>query len=361
MKKIISILICLMLAVSCTAALGEENGKVSIGVISINGAFDLQCGVPEGYSIVPLESNGSQVLATLISEDPEKPVMQLSVAFDETYADVERMNDLSDEEFAILEKTFTDLDPTVEISYGDTGLGTRLMIARQSDENQVNYIAFLSIYKGYFVEFVLTPSQTASSRILTDEQLMVCIDFLTDMDFVPAALPNDDISRISNQTWITNLTDYNPETGTVHASVLRADLLEADLVETLVPGDTLSFGNEEVTVETIEPESDGEYLVNGTITLSRYGEEYHVFYGEREYLYEFASLDLTVGENVEFLDDIDPETGEMADETTVHSAKEFAAMLENETAPGFASENVFVSYNGNGEMALVQRFYVPWQ
>ena len=129
MKKIIAIIMSLALLLGCCGAVAaEENGKLSLGTISINGAFNLQCGLPEGYRIQPIKMTREQILAVLVSDVPENPVMQLSVAFDETYSDVDRMNDLDEEAFALLEKTFTDVDPTVEITYGDTGLGTRLLI-----------------------------------------------------------------------------------------------------------------------------------------------------------------------------------------------------------------------------------------
>lgn len=186
MKKIISLLLCVMLILSCAVAIAEDSAeKEKIGTISINGAFDLRCKLPEGYRVQPRKLEGTQVSALIVSDKPEKPMMQLSIVFDEAYADVDRMNDLDDEALEEIERSFTDVDPTIEITYGDTGLGTRLLIARQSND-YLNYIDFFSIYKGYMVEFVVIPSQTAEDKTLTDEQYQMCIDFLTELDFVPA-------------------------------------------------------------------------------------------------------------------------------------------------------------------------------
>ena len=54
MKKILSMILSLMLLLGCVSAMAEagENdisAKVSLGTVSINGAFTLQCGIPEGY------------------------------------------------------------------------------------------------------------------------------------------------------------------------------------------------------------------------------------------------------------------------------------------------------------------------
>ena len=53
MKKIIAILLSVMLLLGCVAA-AEETGKTTIGTISINDAFTLQCGLPEGYQVKPV-------------------------------------------------------------------------------------------------------------------------------------------------------------------------------------------------------------------------------------------------------------------------------------------------------------------
>ena len=186
MKKIISLLICMMFVFTCVAAVAEDAAeKEKIGTISINGVFDLRCKLPEGYRVQPTKLDGTQVSAWIVSDKADKPMMQLSIAFDEAYADVDRMNDLDDEAFEEIEKSFTDVDPTIEITYGDTGLGTRLLIARQSID-YMNYIDFFSIYKGYLIEFVVIPSKSAEDKTLTDEQYQMCIDFLTELDFVPA-------------------------------------------------------------------------------------------------------------------------------------------------------------------------------
>ena len=75
MKKIIAILLSMMLLLGCGAAIAEETAKTTIGTISINGAFTLQCGLPEGYQVKPILLNQDHVIAVLVSEDETKPVM----------------------------------------------------------------------------------------------------------------------------------------------------------------------------------------------------------------------------------------------------------------------------------------------
>ena len=50
MKKIIAIMLSILMLLGCAAAeTAAPAEKTSIGTISINGAFNLQCGLPEGY------------------------------------------------------------------------------------------------------------------------------------------------------------------------------------------------------------------------------------------------------------------------------------------------------------------------
>ena len=102
---------------------------------------------------------------------------------EEAYAKVDRMNDLSDEDLAILEDSFTSLNE-VEITYKETGYGTKLLVAREIGAEE-DFVKILSIYKGYFVEFTMTPNPNAAIKTLTDDQIQTAIQFLTDVMFEP--------------------------------------------------------------------------------------------------------------------------------------------------------------------------------
>ena len=120
---------------------------------------------------------------SVISDDITKPQMYLSIAYDELYGDVDRMNDLSDEDLAILEESYTS-EYDVDIEYRETGYGTKLMVVKEIGGEEP-FVDFLSIYKGYLVEFNLTPNPNLANPVLTEEQIQMCIDFLTNVDFNP--------------------------------------------------------------------------------------------------------------------------------------------------------------------------------
>ena len=125
---------------------------------------------------------GSRIVASILSDDVEKPMLYLSIAYNELYSEVERMNDLSQEELALLEETFTEMNE-VEISYKETAYGTKLMVAREVGSD-TDFVDILTVYKGYDIEFVMTPNPEAKSQELTDDQVKMCVDFLSELDFV---------------------------------------------------------------------------------------------------------------------------------------------------------------------------------
>lgn len=161
------------------------DGTEKLGSLSVNGEFDLTCRLPEDYKLQVVNTRGEKIIASVLSDDMTKPEMYLTIAYDETYSDVERMNDLGEEDMKILEESFSDMNEVI-ITYNETGHGTKLLIAREVGSD-TDFVDILTIYKGYFIEFNMTPNPKAANQALTDEQIQMCIDFLTDVDFnIPA-------------------------------------------------------------------------------------------------------------------------------------------------------------------------------
>jgi len=361
MKKIIALILGLVLLLACASAPAESAGtRATLGEISINGAFSLQCGLPEGFKVTPLIVERDQLIATITSEDPIKPIMVLSVAFDESYSDVERLNDLDDEALALLEQTFTLIDPTIEISYGETALGTRLLIAKQTWKTP-NYIDFMTIYKGYFVEFVMTASQAAEEKTLSNDQIQMCIDFLTNLDFVPIDTETQEKPDIAGKTFTAMISGYHEEDNSLEVTLRQPVVLEAAVVDDLKEGSTLEISGEAYTVEKIDRQDD--IIINEEFFL-RPAEEggYHVYFYESRLLENLATLRLPVAEDLVFLDDIDPDSLEMLEEPTKHTAAEFLEMLSGGTdSVGFGTDNVLVTFDDAGNLSRIERIYTPWQ
>ena len=161
------------------------DGVQKLGTLNINGEFDLTCRLPEGYSLQTVNMRGEKIVASILSEDMTRPQLYLSIAYDETYGDVERMNDMQADDLALLEETYSSMND-VDISYQETGHGTKLMVVRETGSD-TDFVDILAIYKGYFIEFNMTPNPQAAAQALNDTQIQMCVDFLTDLDFTPKA------------------------------------------------------------------------------------------------------------------------------------------------------------------------------
>ena len=365
MKKIIAIMLSILMLLGCAAAeTAAPTEKTSIGTISINGAFNLQCGLPEGYQVKPLVLERDQVIATITSEDPSKPMMVLSVAYDETYSDVYKMNELDEEALQLLEQTFTDMDPTVEISYGETGLGTLLLIAKQTEED-VDYIDFLSIYQGYFVEFVMVASDLAEDKSLTEDQMRIAIDFLTDLDFVPVA-DAANVPAYAGKTIVARLDAFNPETKD-SMWILREPIeFSAEEAEALTEGATLTLGETTETVSTVTTDEYGAIIVNDDIELRKQENgNYRAYQYESPFMKNGETVTATLTDSLVFVEGVDTETGEMLEENLNQTGADLTAKIQAEadaeTGIGFKSDNVQLTFDAEGKLVTVERFYAPWQ
>jgi len=363
MRKLAALLVCLAL-VLCAAgcAMAESEDKTLIGEIHINGAFVLKGTMPEGYSLIRSEVSSTLFTAMIASEDQTKPVMQLAIAYEEIYSDVDRLNDLEadPEAMAVLERSFLENDPGAEITYDETGLGTRLLIARQSGEI-VNYIDFMSIYKGHLVEFVLVPGPEAEDKILTDEQFEMARKFLTDLDFVPVSFGAENLEdQLKGQMFAASIGNYNAENDTVQITVMHALVLGEKAAEGLKEGGTLELGQFAEEIQTLSNPEDGVILINDHIELIRYGDEYHLFVDGLEHMEELLTVVRRLPEQGTdiLLDDVDPETGKDSGETVSRSVDELREILKGEkypADPGFPWTSVYIAFGEDGGIALIQR------
>lgn len=178
MKKIVAVMLCMALLLGCAAALAEAKEYTNIGTISIFGEYEARCVLPEGYTMTSMNLDNGGLASVITSEDEKKPGIVLSIMFDDMYANVKKLNDLDDEQLAFLESTYTD-EFEVEISYTETGLGTKLLIAKEA---KGLFIDIYTIYEGYEFEIVLVPGEGADA--LTEEQVQMAIEFLTNLEFV---------------------------------------------------------------------------------------------------------------------------------------------------------------------------------
>lgn len=184
----------------------------------------------------------------------------------------------------------------------------------------------------------------------------------------PIALSMD---ALAGKTVMVRVGAYHQEDHTLELTVLEKLRFAAEAVEGLQPGDALNLGGELLVVRQIEPMTylllldDGSGVDEASVWLKK-GEDGDYEAGQySDFIWRtVGSAPFAVAQDAQFLDGIDPEDGDMLESPTRHSMEEFLRIKEEEEErgyPGFGCDNVWAAFNAEGEIASLERFYVPWQ
>lgn len=184
----------------------------------------------------------------------------------------------------------------------------------------------------------------------------------------PIALRMD---QLAGKTVMVRVGAYHQKDHTLELTILEKLRFAAEAVEGLQPGDALDLDGELLVVREIEPMTylllldDGSGVDEASVWLKK-GEDGDYEAGQySDFLWrQVGSAPFAVAQDAQFLDGIDPEYGDMLESPTTHSMEEFLRIKEEEEArgyPGFGCDNVWAAFNAEGEIASLERFYVPWQ
>ena len=195
MKKIISILLSLALLLSCTAVLAEAAEKTNLGTVDVNGEFALNAAIPDGYTMDTIVSDNTFILVKFTHEDETKPMLVLSIGLEDSWPAGTKLNNISDEDLKVIEQSFYFEDDPVEISYTETEHGTKLLVAKYPESSLV---VFYTLYEGYGIEFTLIAKEGTE---LTQEQIDLCVKFLSDLDFVPSQKDSTASAALPAYSW----------------------------------------------------------------------------------------------------------------------------------------------------------------
>ena len=193
MKKIFAMILCLALLLSCTA-LAETAEKESMGILKVEEAFNIKCRLPEGYtlSIDPDRGDEQHIVASVVPADESKPVVRVVIAYNDEYTTYNeetkektamRLNDVDEETMESIRQSFITDGDMRDLMYEDaeTAYGTKLLVVKGLYEGQEVVIVY-TIYKSYEIEIV-TEAAASAEGDLTDEQVKMIVDFLSEMDF----------------------------------------------------------------------------------------------------------------------------------------------------------------------------------
>ena len=194
---------------------------------------------------------------------------------------------------------------------------------------------------------------TEETAVIQPEPVVLCMDAL------------------AGKTGMVRVGAYHQEDHTLELTVLEKLCFAAEAVEGLRVGDTLELNGELFVVREIEPMTNGFFLGDdggldeGSVWLKK-GEDgdYEAGRYSHPIWRTVGSAPFAVAQDAQFLDGIDPEDGDMLESPTRHSMEEFLRIKEEEEErgyPGFGCDNVWAAFNAEGEIASLERFYVPWQ
>ena len=173
---------------------------------------------------------------------------------------------------------------------------------------------------------------------------------------------------------------YNENRNTLTVELIVPEVFAAEDVLALEVGDAIYTGGEEILIRTIDWYKDDGYLVinagayehaPGSVYLheERWGNYMPDRYGHPTYN-TLAVLECPVTDNLLFLDYISDGSGDALDLPIVHSAAALVEMIQSIEASrltkgsymvGLDIDNACVVFDGNGQLAVVQRFFVSWQ
>ena len=164
---------------------------------------------------------------------------------------------------------------------------------------------------------------------------------------------------------------YNEESNTLTVELIAPEVFDGEDVISLQVGDSIYTGGREVTIQSISYDDEwcsAEFINDGELFLfqDRSG-NYTMMADEDDCVWTaFAQIECPVQSSLLFLDYIDHETGNALALPVVRTVDELTAELRavgpaEAYTVGLSTNNVYVVFDGEGNLATIQRFYVPWQ
>ena len=159
---------------------------------------------------------------------------------------------------------------------------------------------------------------------------------------------------------------YNPDSNTLTVELIAPEVFDEQEVKALRPGDSIFTGGHEVLIQTIEVNDWGTtYIINeedkwGSVCLLEDLNGDYRTDDANDYVWRtVAVIECPVKDSLLFLDYINEGDGGMVELPFVRMLEEFLDRLENSPYK-FAANNVYVVFDGEGNLVTIHRYYVPW-
>lgn len=176
MKKLFSLLLSIFMVLSTCAALAEDTEKT---VIPYDDMLEFAMLFPDGYEIES-EIIDDFLIVKIENPDSSKPLFLMTVAPDEEYSELERLNDLTEADFeayvqSLLQDYACPSAKTLETSYGSK------VVLINDDNTESDSAALIGIYKGYALALYI---EYPDGSDVDEEAVNTAVKLFSDMDFV---------------------------------------------------------------------------------------------------------------------------------------------------------------------------------
>ena len=178
--------------------------------------------------------------------------------------------------------------------------------------------------------------------------------------------PAVDPEHLEKTACYARILGYNKDQNTLTVELIVPEVFTWEDVQALQVGDSIYSGGQEIAIETLKWNDSGEVLwINdtdvGLIELSDGSGDYSAMEEYGDNIWDvLAAIEGPVKDDLLFLDYIDESSGDMKSLPFVRTADEFLDRLENGPV-AFDANNVYVVFDGSGNLDSIQRYYVPWQ
>ena len=179
MKKMLALLLALLMALNLCAAVAEEIEEIEKITIPYDDVLEFEMLFPDGYDF-DTEFYENVLILSIESADAAKPLFTMTVAPDEEYSELDRLNDLSDADYeSYVQSLLQDYaSPTWETF--TTSYGSKTVFI--NDDNTESDVAVLvGIYLGYSMALYI---EYADGREVDAQAIETAVQIYSDMDFV---------------------------------------------------------------------------------------------------------------------------------------------------------------------------------
>ena len=179
--------------------------------------------------------------------------------------------------------------------------------------------------------------------------------------------------RLESCAVCARVTAYHEETDTVSMEIIVPEKFDADDIDKLSVGDSIFTNGKEINIESITEEYSAFYgkliiLNKDTDRICLHEDDqqnYRTTAGNDDYIWlSIAVLEIPLPDDVLFLDGINPEDGGILDLPSVKNKNDLIRIFcedEENYDSGLSCNNAYAIFNEAGELAVIGRYYVPWE